>query len=276
MGLYDRISEWPQCSINVLKRTIPDYKKSVILSQADDFKYRSKYYFTEKELLVISYNSRKKIFVAWNPQIHNHIHDASTIILTANYSNMVISDDEIKSIYMYRRNYGYEKIVFIGFAALHRFCANYNFYLSPHPDDEGFQSPALYITYTGELGTIDAENSISCIDNTIRSREHTSRLRRDPTFRSRILTKFNNQCIVCGCTEKRILEAAHIYDVQYCNDDSDDNGICLCANHHLLYDSGLLNFDWKNDTFSCSSESEQKMPWYIEAEKREFRLILPE
>lgn len=244
----------------------------MIIGQSDDFKYHSRYLFTEKELLVLSYNSKKKLFVAWNPQIHNHIHDATTIVLTANYSNMEISDDEIKIVYMHRKKYGYEKIAFIGIAALHRFCADYDFYLTPHPDDVNFQSPALYITNTGELGNMEAKHSNPNIDKTIRHREYISRLKRDPIFRSKILTKFNNQCVVCGCTEKRILEAAHICDVQYCNDDSDDNGICLCANHHLLYDSGLLDFDWENDTFSCSSESEQRMPWYLEAAKRNFKL----
>ena len=41
-------------------------------------------------------------------------------------------------------------------------------------------------------------------------------------------------CIVCGCSEEKILEAAHIVDVQYDNDDTTDKDLCLCRNHHKL------------------------------------------
>ncbi len=274
MGLYDRWNEWPEISINVLVRTIPDYRTIVIRGQSSNFKYSSKYFFTEKELLVLSYNSIKNVFVAWNSQIHNHIHNpnACPIVRTANYSNIEISDDEIRTVYMHRRNYGYVKIAFIGMAALHRFCSNFDFFLAPNPSDDNFQSPAMCVTNTGELGFINDIQSDSEIDKTIRQREYISRFKRDSTFRNRILKEYNYQCVVCGCTERKILQAAHIYDVKYGNDDSTDNGVCLCANHHILYDSGLLNINWENGTFSCISESEQKMPWYLEAQKRDFKL----
>ena len=49
--------------------------------------------------------------------------------------------------------------------------------------------------------------------------------------------------------------------------DNVENGLCLCANHHLLFDAGLLEMNFETKTFICNSDSEKKMAWYVFADK---------
>ena len=48
---------------------------------------------------------------------------------------------------------------------------------------------------------------------------------------------------MCGITVEEVLQAAHIKAVKDGGNDDVENGIVLCANHHLMYDSGLFKFD---------------------------------
>lgn len=276
MGLYDRTNDWPEGALEIIARTIPNYKKRFVLGQSCNFKFSSKYFFTDKEIVVLSYNRVHHVFVAWNAHIHNHIHqNVDSVVLTASGPRGGLQGDEIKCVYIYRNTYGFEKITFIGKDALYEFCINFDYYLTPNTSDSEFRSPALYVSDKDELEKLEAGGNVP-ISFTARVKDNISRLRRDSTFRKRVLQDYGKRCIICGCTEEKILEAAHIVDVQYDNDDTTGNGMCLCCNHHKLYDSGLLSIDWKNGIFSCSSEPEQSMPWYITAREREFKLFLPE
>ncbi|MDR6434329.1 HNH endonuclease [Brucella pseudogrignonensis] len=62
-------------------------------------------------------------------------------------------------------------------------------------------------------------------------------------FRSAVLKAYNYQCAVCEVSFGEILEAAHIIPWasgrQHLRADP-RNGICLCANHHRLFDTGWL------------------------------------
>lgn len=73
---------------------------------------------------------------------------------------------------------------------------------------------------------------------------------RDPNFRYRVLTAYEQKCALCGyCV--RIgstligIEAAHIKWFQAGGPDDTDNGLALCSLHHKLLDRGAftLSFD---------------------------------
>ena len=59
--------------------------------------------------------------------------------------------------------------------------------------------------------------------------------------------------------------------------DEPNNGICLCANHHLMFDGEngmhLITISEDQRTFSCSSTSEKKKDWYIQAKARGLTLF---
>jgi putative restriction endonuclease len=74
----------------------------------------------------------------------------------------------------------------------------------------------------------------------LRERELVTRATRDITFAPKIKMAFGYRCGVCS-TQLDIVEAAHIIPIS--EEESADevwNGICLCPNHHTLFDSGLL------------------------------------
>lgn len=64
--------------------------------------------------------------------------------------------------------------------------------------------------------------------------------RRDPRFRALVLDAYRYACCICG-VQLDLVQAAHI--VPHALPESVDevrNGLALCANHHRLYDDGLL------------------------------------
>lgn len=68
---------------------------------------------------------------------------------------------------------------------------------------------------------------------------------RDPAFRYRVLTAYDERCAVCGF-DVRLgnttigIEAAHIQWFQFKGPDEPQNGLALCALHHKLFDRGAF------------------------------------
>jgi putative restriction endonuclease len=73
-----------------------------------------------------------------------------------------------------------------------------------------------------------------------RRRVMTARLQRDSAFSRNVAAQFGGACAVCG-VQLSVTEGAHIIPV-HDNRSTDDvwNGVCLCANHHRLYDNRIL------------------------------------
>ena len=95
-----------------------------------------------------------------------------------------------------------------------------------------------------------------------RRRITTSRWNRQLLFRKKVLQAYGCQCAICRCAEKALLEAAHIQAVASGGSDAVSNGICLCANHHLMLDEHLIEIDYKNAELSFVADSVKNMPWY--------------
>ncbi|WP_418026561.1 HNH endonuclease [Paenibacillus sp. JJ1722] len=66
------------------------------------------------------------------------------------------------------------------------------------------------------------------------------KLLRNKDFRKNVLEAYNYKCAMCDVKAKSSLVAAHIYPVHKCNDDSIQNGICLCAIHDKEYEIGNI------------------------------------
>ena len=63
--------------------------------------------------------------------------------------------------------------------------------------------------------------------------------RGQPDFRKELLSIYEGQCVVTGCSETRILEAAHIVGFRSKGRYEAKNGLLLRADWHTLYDLGL-------------------------------------
>lgn len=76
-----------------------------------------------------------------------------------------------------------------------------------------------------------------------RNRVSSTRLIRSASFGPSILAEYDQTCAVCQ-TQLRIVEGAHIIPVhdERCRDEV-WNGVCLCRNHHRLYDLRIIRLD---------------------------------
>lgn len=78
-----------------------------------------------------------------------------------------------------------------------------------------------------------------------KNREWTQKVVKKPyrnqnIFRKKILCAYDNKCAICGVNEPKILRAAHIVPVSKGGNDEVQNGICLCTNHEIAYDRGII------------------------------------
>lgn len=71
--------------------------------------------------------------------------------------------------------------------------------------------------------------------------------RQQRNFRKKVLEAYNFQCAICNEKEPRILRAAHIVPVIYGENDTVNNGICLCANHEIAFDRGIIKISCEGD-----------------------------
>lgn len=63
-------------------------------------------------------------------------------------------------------------------------------------------------------------------------------------FREDVLRAYRKRCAVCTLRETQLLQAAHIIGDGHADGHAQiDNGISLCAIHHLAYDRNLLGID---------------------------------
>ncbi|MFD6228922.1 phosphorothioated DNA-binding restriction endonuclease [Streptomyces sp. NPDC060232] len=83
------------------------------------------------------------------------------------------------------------------------------------------------------------------LEPTETGRPPSARRQRDRRMRELVLTAYEYQCAFCGY-DGRIgaapvgLEAAHVRWWAFGGPDDVDNGLCLCALHHKLFDKGVL------------------------------------
>jgi len=68
-------------------------------------------------------------------------------------------------------------------------------------------------------------------------------LRNQIQFRKIALPAYNNSCSLCDLDETALLRAAHILDVRNGGPDTIGNGICLCVNHEIAFDNGIIRIN---------------------------------
>ena len=109
----------------------------------------------------------------------------------------------------------------------------------------------------------DGNTAIEVLDDSYQFDNDTSDSVKDnlrsPQFIYNLLHKFGGEkkCVLCNCKIDRIIQAAHIYPVASIRKRNDlkfeekfklavdaDNGIWLCENHHKLFDSNLIWFEY--------------------------------
>ena len=140
----------------------------------------------------------------------------------------------------------YEKVMIVGMNNFDYFCRNFPQNMLFNSFDENF--PEDY-TDNDDWGS----------DSLSRKKYDTSQWKRDSEFAEAVKTAWNYRCAICGCDIAEVLQAAHEKGYEVRNTPSDDakHGVCLCANHHLMYDRELLEIDLKNRKYRFSPVTKQ-------------------
>jgi len=261
---------------NIIRRTL---KCSYHLGSGQGVQYSTEWDNVRNVHLVFYYHEKWDCYVVWNASILRKLgRDA----MKANFfygtelehrmkESIPLNIECFDKVISYKGKHDYyEKVVLVPEHKLIEFCSFYEDYIYPSVDD--LKTRKYLVALPDEEDLIECAEAEKSYEKVLRERDRISRARRNPEFRKRVLAKYNYTCIVCGCKEETILEAAHVIGVAEGGDDSTENGICLCRNHHRLYDAGLLDINLSRKKFSCNSEHEKKMSWYKEAETDDFLL----
>jgi len=119
-------------------------------------------------------------------------------------------------------------------------------------------------------------------DERVRKRYSSIKLQRLSDFRRKVLDAYGNQCAICRCEIRSALQAAHLHGHEVADtdlgEDIPQNGICLCANHHLMYDADIIDIDVKKGALYLNNDEAViiRSDWYIRFQN-EYRgsLIMP-
>ena len=275
---------WPVNATKIVLRNIPNGNSCIIMSETKDGEYTSKGSLASEVKLIISYNYAKEVFIIWNGFIHQQIHSSTgmcTLSMGKEAKKMLKKKPDniwIEQTYKEIRPKGMdncvEMVVIVEKNALLDFCKNFEEYMLPAPKTIPKGKKCVFAWSNDKLEKIDSIDSNEANDCFSREREWIARAKRNAVFRKKILKFWNNQCIVCGATEEKILEAAHKESVRNGGLDEVENGYCLRANHHRMYDAALLNIDIESGTFECVSELAKEMPWYKHAKEQGCKLYV--
>ncbi|MDF1665403.1 MAG: HNH endonuclease [Planctomycetota bacterium] len=99
---------------------------------------------------------------------------------------------------------------------------------------DGHFAPSIHEDILNGVGlTLDVATSTS------------NRVKRDPTFRPRVLVAYEYRCAICGLDGRLNdtiigLEAAHVRWACHKGPSTLNNGLCLCALHHKAFDKGAI------------------------------------
>lgn len=224
----------------------------------------------ENELLMV-YDYATKCYYVVNLLIHRYTHRLNdNQPVEINFKNTraeAKNKKEVSITYFYRqlnpfrcsfkRYRGYEKHVIVSEESFFDFLSNYTYYLIPNQNDKLPTEHPIFYVIDDELVEIKLAKPETFVP-IVRELYKCERAKRDTRFRDKVLKKWNYTCAVCGCKDENILEAAHIKGVSDGGDDSVENGICLCANHHIMYDYGSIDINFEcgtykflDDTFAC-------------------------
>jgi hypothetical protein len=209
------------------------------------------YYSPEHPDIILGYNSNKQIYYVWNAYLH------STSCMPT-ISKKIDQSSPILSCYAPTNDgkNNYEKKLIVCSDKIEYFFNHWEELLVPCANDEGFFNGINVLWANRENPEPKTWREEFETGDTLLERERiiSERYARDSSFSKKVLQNYDNQCAVCRCRITEVLEAAHIRAVKDFGNDSLGNGICLCRNHHVLYDRHLLKL---NSDFTFSTEDER-------------------
>lgn len=221
----------------------------------------------EKASYAVKYYPNKKVLVAWDMMRRREHCGTQNYTLGQKWGDLNPNPYTAYAAYFCFKGDGarwYDKAVVVGEFFFRDF----------------FENPEKWLAFNSEDCTFPSELS-SKEDKWLSDRERkiysVSQRERDGRFHLAVLNAYEHQCAICRINIEEVLQAAHLHRYEVANTrlgaDNPENGICLCANHHLMYDRKLIDIDVKNSTLHVLDERIRQMPWYSEFERIGSKLV---
>lgn len=209
--------------------------------------------------LILGYDESYHLYFAWNAHVLRLIdrggvtqsveckikfQKIKSLIAESFYLHPVYQVNNGQYVSSFLKDELWDKMLIVSESFIEEFCTNPFYYLIPHPDDEGYNPKATFcMPEVAEplFGEDAASNFLQ--SEKLRAQYTCNRIARDSKFRKRVLDRCNHKCVVCGKTIPCILQAAHIVAVKDDGSDDPKNGVCMCANHHLMFDKRLFEIE---------------------------------
>ena len=228
------------------------------VGESSDIEFNRQKTKQEKATIAIYIHPVYNIAVIWDLENRKKLNKSiKNPTLNYRWEELLPCLTQINAFYIGRRNsdgtYSYEKVLAVKTERLLEVLDNYSLYSAFNPLDLEFPRSIKS----------DSPDIHWCPDE-FRNRVSTERWMRDARFRTAVLESYHSKCAICRCQEEKLLEAAHIVAVADGGSDCLENGICLCANHHIMFDKGLIRIDHRKHELTYVAESVKCMPWYIE------------
>lgn len=206
----------------------------------------------------VKYYPEKKVLVAWDMVRRREHSGTQNFALNKNWDDINPNVNTIYAAYCtYKGSDGsfyWDKVVVVGELSFCSFFENPEMWLALNEEDSSYPRK------------LSSSKDGYILSDRERKRYSVSQLERDSRFRHAVLETFQYQCAVCRINIKEVLQAAHLHNYEVSNTDlSADNpshGICLCANHHLMYDRGLIDLDVQNNIMHILDNSLRNIEWY--------------
>lgn len=210
----------------------------------------------EKAKIAVYINEKFEIALVWDLEYRKRNNQIITSLsVSKKWEDFLQEKDRLYGIYknMGKKNSNlYEKVLALSIDTLDKIATELQYYIKINIDD---------IECPEELKKSNERKDDLFLEY-IRKRVSTTRFERDRKFRNQVLMEYGYKCAICRCSVKELLEAAHIQAVAAGGLDVVTNGICLCANHHIMYDQKLLKINFDDFTLEDIDECVKSMPWY--------------
>ncbi|MBD5504064.1 MAG: hypothetical protein HDR09_10075 [Lachnospiraceae bacterium] len=224
----------------------------------------------KRAIYAVKFYEEKQFFAIWNLKRHRDFNASLSWLSISNSWNDIKFN--IDAFAPYYKGLGtasrqkIEKIYVVGLHNFEKFFCSYGSYMQLNTLDDEF--PQNFETVKKEA------DNVQWFDESEREKYSSSRHKRDIRFRTDVLMAYDYQCAVCRCKAVKLLEAAHErgYEVATTNHDDPKHGICLCANHHLMYDKLLIDLDLNTHELQITEEGMveqiENMSWYKEFQEK--------
>ena len=127
-----------------------------------------------------------------------------------------------------------------------------------------FENEKLVEVFTQYLDDYDPKSEKDGREKTLRE---ISIRRGQDKFRKILLSAYNNQCSITGCSVLSVLEAAHITKYNGINSNTVTNGLLLRADIHTLWDLGLIAINEYNYTVTIHNELKKTEYYYLDGKE---------